>query len=448
MVLGNNSLSGDQIWKGFGRLFYLVDPKETSFPDLASLPPSYTAQATPFFAGLIALEWTILLLKGEKLRLTDGLFSVAHGLIMMLMQAFLSGLLFSCYIYIHTNYCILALPWDSTITWVCAAVGVDFCYYWIHRAAHEINLLWAAHQVHHSSEEYNLTTALRQSAFQSFGSWPFNLPLAFFIPPTQAIVHMELNLLYQFWIHTGLVRSIGPLEYIFNTASHHRVHHGANQYCLDKNYAGVLIIWDRIFGTFEAERPDVGIVYGLVDQPQFWNPVKHQIFYYGKVLEKARSMSNWADFFSAFIKGPGWFPGTGRLGDISFVPENPQREKYCPPVSPLLHLYTLTHFLLSFLAIDTLLASMKLLSQFNSILLIIYNLWGLTSIGLLYDNNSKAWISEVIRCTLSLIIIHHQPVTTSIISPYVLQVLYSASSLIAVFLFSLQLAELKNVKKE
>merc|ERR1712002_1240355 len=163
---------------------------------------------------MIAVEWAVLLLKGERLRLNDGLFSVAHGLIMTLMEALLSGVLFSYYIYIHTYYCVYQLPWDQTVTWVLAALGVDFCYYWVHRAAHEVNLLWAAHQVHHSSEDYNLTTALRQSAFQTFGSWPFYLPLALFIPPSQAIVHMELNLLYQFWIHTELVRSIGPLEYI------------------------------------------------------------------------------------------------------------------------------------------------------------------------------------------------------------------------------------------
>merc|ERR1711963_373162 len=111
-----------------------------------------------------------------------------------------------------------------------------------------INVLWAAHQVHHSSEDYNLTTALRQSAFQGFGSWPLYLPMAFFVPPAQAVIHKELNLLYQFWIHTELVQSIGPLELVLNTASHHRVHHGANRYCLDKNYAGLIIIWDRMFG--------------------------------------------------------------------------------------------------------------------------------------------------------------------------------------------------------
>jgi len=432
-----------------GRMFYLTDPAESSFPDLASLPTSFTARATPFFAGMIALEWAILLLKGEKLRLGDGMFSVAHGLIMTLMQALLSGLLFSTYIYIHTSFCVYAFPWDSTVTWLCAAIGIDFCYYWIHRAAHEINLLWAAHQVHHSSEEYNLSTALRQSAFQPFGSWPFYLPLAFFIPPSHAIVHKELNLLYQFWIHTEVVRSIGPLEYILNTASHHRVHHGANRYCLDKNYAGVLIIWDRMFGTFEAERPEVDLVYGLVDQPQFWNPVKHQIFYYGKVLEKARSMSNWTDFFFAFVKGPGWFPGTERLGDITFVPENPVREKYGPQVSPLLHLYTITHFLLSFLAIDTVVKSMKsmMLSQSTSIMMILFNLWSLTSIGLLYEKSAWAWPSEIIRCTVTLLVINQQVVVFALPAA-VLQGLFTASTVAACILFGHQLAGDKETKTE
>ena len=107
-----------------------------------------------------------------------------------------------------------------------------------------------------------------------------------------------------------------------------------------------------MFGTFEAEKADVKIVYGLVDQPQFWNPVKHQIFYYGKVWEKAKTMKTWSDFLAAFWKGPGWFPGTERLGDISFVAETPVREKYDEQVSPLLHLYTLTHFILSFIVSD------------------------------------------------------------------------------------------------
>jgi len=401
--VNETDLTASLIIKNVARMFYIMDPAEGSFKELEDLPSSgYVQQSMPYFFGMILLEWIVLLLKGKMPRFNDGIMSVSHGLLMTFVEFFTSGFLFAGYMYIYNNYAIYVLPWDSLSTWILAGLGIDFCYYWVHRAAHEINLLWAAHQVHHSSEEYNLTTALRQSIFQSFGAWPFYLPMAFFIPPQHAIIHKELNLLYQFWIHTEIVDNLGPLEYILNTSSHHRVHHGANRYCLDKNYAGVLIIWDRLFGTFEQERDDIKIVYGLVDQPQFFNPVKNQLFYYGKVLEKARSMDNWTDYIFAFIKGPGWFPGTERLGDITFVDERPVREKYNPPSSTALHLYTLAHFTMSVIASDILARNLAGMSQSSSLLVILYLMWTLTSIGLLYDHSKWAWLGELTRCSVSL----------------------------------------------
>lgn len=427
----NATLTGTDIIKNVARMFYIVDPEATKFKDMASLPKDgYIQQAMPYFFGMMLLEWIVLILKGKTPRLNDGLMSISHGLIMTLTELLTSGLLFSGYMYIYKNHCIYELPWDSTITWVVAAVAIDFCYYWVHRAAHEINILWAAHQVHHSAEEYNLTTALRQSIFQAFGAWPFYLPMAFFIPPQHAIIHKELNLLYQFWIHTEIVNNIGPLEYILNTSSHHRVHHGANRYCLDKNYAGVLIVWDRLFGTFEQERKDIKIVYGLVDQPQFFNPIKHQFFYYGKVLEKARSMDNWVDYISAFIKGPGWFPGTPRLGDDSFVAEEPVRDVYNPAKSPLLHLYTVVHFFITFVAVDAIARSMQDMSQMNSFLVIMYLIWSLTSIGTLYDVTSWGWFMELTRCTLSLVFMDSIS-SISFIPEFYLKAAFAGSAAIA-----------------
>jgi len=412
-------------------MFYIVDPKQTSFKDMASLPKDgYIQQAMPYFFGMILLEWAVLFLKGKGPRLNDGLMSVAHGLIMSLSELLTAGVLFSAYIYIYNNYCIYELPWDSTFTWIMAALGIDFCYYWVHRAAHEIHILWAAHQVHHSSEEYNLSTALRQSVFQAWGAWPFYLPMAFFIPPQHAIIHKELNLLYQFWIHTELVDSLGPLEYILNTSSHHRVHHGANRYCLDKNYAGVLIIWDRLFGTFEQERKDMKIVYGLVDQPQFFNPIRHQLFYYGKVIEKARSMDNWTDFFSAFVKGPGWFPGTERLGDITFVEENPVRDVYNPPKTKFLHVYTILHFVITVIASDAIARAMQGMTQSSSILVIAYLIWSLTSLGILYDKTNLGWLGELTRCALGLVFFEHIAPFTMIPDCY-LKAIYTGSAVIA-----------------
>jgi len=392
--------------KELGSLFYVVNPYETMFEKVSDIPtPDWTAKASPFFFGMILLEQVVLKLQGKKgIRLNDGLISIANGFIMIMREMLTKGVLMWAYYYIYENWKIYELPWDSLFTWIAAALLTDLGYYWVHRAAHEINLLWAAHQVHHSSEDYNLTTALRQSLMQGFGGWPFYLPMAFFIPPSHLIVHAQFNLLYQFWIHTEIVRDLGPLEYVLNTAKHHRVHHGSNRYCLDKNYAGVLIIWDRMFGTFEWEREDEKIVYGLVDQPQFFNPAKHQAFYYGKLVEKAQSMDNWQDKIFAFIKGPGWFPGTPRLGDPTGVPEIQHREKYDPKVAGWINVYAVLHFVLVFLAFDDLGRYNLQMTQTGVLTICTFLFWTLTSIGMVFDKSSLAWASEFLRSAVFLIL--------------------------------------------
>ena len=157
--------------------------------------------------------------------------------------------------------------------WVALFVGVDFFYYWFHRLAHEISIMWGSHAVHHQSEEYNLTVALRQAWYQGAFSFVFYLPLAIMgFRPEMFFVISALVTLYQFWIHTKLINKMpAPFEYIFNTPSHHRVHHGVNPQYIDKNHAGTLIIWDRMFGTFEPEVEEV--VYGITKQSKSWNPI-------------------------------------------------------------------------------------------------------------------------------------------------------------------------------
>nr|XP_053643322.1 alkylglycerol monooxygenase-like [Cherax quadricarinatus] len=174
----------------------------------------------------------------------------------------------SGYLWIY-QYRFFDIPWNSPAAWWAGFLAADFVHYWFHRASHEVSFIWSWHQVHHSHEEYNLTVGLRQSMFQQLCALGFYQPMALLGVPLPAIcVHFNLNLLVQFIIHTELIGKCGPLEWIINTPSHHRVHHGANKYCLDKNYGGFLIIWDRLFGTFAAEKDDEEIVYGLVDQPQ------------------------------------------------------------------------------------------------------------------------------------------------------------------------------------
>ncbi|XP_047499114.1 alkylglycerol monooxygenase-like [Penaeus chinensis] len=151
----------------------------------------------------------------------------------------------------------------------------------------KINFLWAVHQIHHSSEDFTLSTALRLSVFQRLVHFGFYQPLALLgIPKTSVLVHMGFNYLFQFWVHTEVIRKLGPIEWVFCTPSSHRVHHGANKWCLDKNYGSLLIIWDRIFGTFQEEKEDEEIVYGLVEQPQSMNSVWHEVGHWRSEVEE------------------------------------------------------------------------------------------------------------------------------------------------------------------
>lgn len=164
-------------------------------------------------------------------------------------------------------------PADAWWTWAALFFVDDFAYYWFHRVSHESRLFWNFHVVHHSSEQYNLSVAVRQSWFSGLLHWIFYAPIMLigFAPWMFAVMH-GFNLIYQFWIHTRLIDKLGPLELILNTPSHHRVHHGVNDAYLDKNYAGVLIIWDRIFGSFieETEAPRYGIIKPIASQNPLW----------------------------------------------------------------------------------------------------------------------------------------------------------------------------------
>jgi sterol desaturase/sphingolipid hydroxylase (fatty acid hydroxylase superfamily) len=191
--------------------------------------------------------------------------------------------------------------------WAVALVGIDFVYYWDHRAGHEIRLLWASHVVHHSSQRYNLSTALRQT-------WTGEYTFLFFIPVVAVGVPVEIalaswsfNLLYQFWIHTEAIdRMWGWFEWLFNTPSHHRVHHGTQSQYLDRNYGGILIVWDRLFRTFEPEGERV--VYGLTKNIETHNPLKvatHELVAWWHDVRSARS---WRDRLGYTLRSPGWAP--------------------------------------------------------------------------------------------------------------------------------------------
>ncbi|XP_029360945.1 alkylglycerol monooxygenase [Echeneis naucrates] len=379
-------------------MFLLLGPSESSFQKVEDVP-QYVQQATPVFLGLMFLELVVGVLKtgAPGVTISDGLTSISAGMISRLPMLLVRGCELSAYMLVWERYRLLELPWDSAWTWWFCLLGVDFCYYWVHRFAHEVAFLWAAHQVHHSSEYYNLSTALRQSLTQQFASWIFYLPMALAVPPSIFAVHIQLNLLYQFWIHTELIRDLGPLEWIFNTPKHHRVHHGRNLYCIDKNYGGILIIWDRLFGTFALEADKV--VYGLVYPIKTFEILSVQFHYYLYLWDKSNTYKTISDKLSAFIKGPSWSPGKPRLGDHLNNPKVTGKEvPHNPSWSPLLQVYVVLHFLLVLQTYHDLLENKMMLSQLTILGMTLYVLLTLTSLGFIMDQRPAAAALEMLRC--------------------------------------------------
>ena len=196
-------------------------------------------------------------------------------------------------------------PW----TWVVLFFADDLAFYWYHRVSHEVRVFWASHVVHHSSEHYNLSTALRQP-WVPMTSMPFWIPLALIgIPPWMILLEQAISLVYQFGLHTERIgRLPAPIEMIFNTPSHHRAHHGANQIYLDKNYGGILIVWDRLFGSFQAETERVR--YGLTRNIDTFNPLRVATHEYAAIVRDVRRAATIGDAFGYVLRGPAWSPAS------------------------------------------------------------------------------------------------------------------------------------------
>ena len=190
---------------------------------------------------------------------------------------------------------------------IAAVAAWDFIYYWNHRFMHDARYLWAIHVVHHSSERYNLSTALRQPVADSLGTFvPYGALCLAGLNPTVIERARGINLLYQFWIHTDIIPKLGRFEEGFNTASHHRVHHGRNRRYIDRNHGSILIVWDRLFGTFQREEEDEPVVYGLTKNIHTDNPLTIATHEYKDILRDVADSDNWADRLSFVVRGPGW----------------------------------------------------------------------------------------------------------------------------------------------
>jgi sterol desaturase/sphingolipid hydroxylase (fatty acid hydroxylase superfamily) len=267
------------------------------------MPPRLIIFAIPGFLLLLTVEAVLAaIMRRDLYEVKDTAASLTMGIGNVIVGLFTKAMMFLLFTWLY-KFRVMTLP-NVWWVWVVAFFADEFSYYWFHRTSHECRLFWASHVVHHSSQRYNLGTALRQTWTGSFYGFVFWLwmPLVGFSPYV-VFVMQALSLIYQFWIHTELVRSVGPLEGVLNTPSHHRVHHASNPQYIDRNHGGTLIIWDRLFGTYEPERERCE--YGLTTNINTYNPFRIAFHEWIDIVRDVRAAKSWSDAVKFVFGRPG-----------------------------------------------------------------------------------------------------------------------------------------------
>ena len=297
-------------------------------------PSQIIVLATPVFLLLIAVEVAWGYARGRNTyRLDDAINSISLGMLSQISAVLTRLLRVGIYTAVYASVALFPNEafWTTWYGWLIALVFYDLCYYWLHRAGHECAVFWAAHVVHHQSQAYNLSTALRQTSSGALLGWIFYLPMALAgVPPLVFGVVALIDLLYQYWVHTEHVGQLGWFDRWFCSPSNHRVHHAVNDGYLDRNYGGILIIWDRLFGSFreEGER----CIYGTRSALNSWDPLWANAEVYWSLLKDSWHAERWSDKLRVWFKPPGWRPAdvAARFPKPPF--ELARLQRYAPPV--------------------------------------------------------------------------------------------------------------------
>jgi sterol desaturase/sphingolipid hydroxylase (fatty acid hydroxylase superfamily) len=299
--------------------------------------------AVPLFILAMVAELYYGLRRGRNTyRLNDAVGSLFLGTLSQARRFVTLGVGGYVYHLVSEYFALAQLDPQHWSTWLFAFVLYDFCYYWLHRLGHERTLLWAAHVAHHQSEEYNLSTALRQTSTGFLLGWLFYLPLFFSGVPAPVVVTVgSLNLIYQFWVHTRHIGKLGWYEWLFVTPSNHRVHHAQNDLYVDRNYGGVFIIWDRLFGTFQEEREEEPCIYGIRGPLHSFNPVKALTHIYVDMARDCWHTASWRDKLRVWVARTGWRPADLAASEPRVKPDLADFRPYDPAAGPGVGAYAL-----------------------------------------------------------------------------------------------------------
>lgn len=365
---------------------------------------NYILYAVPFFFALIALELLVDRWRGvSNYRLADAINSLSAGVLSTTAGLLTRAVGLLIYTLAWQQLALFELSAEPLWVWLLAFVFYDFCYYWNHRLGHERNVLWAAHSVHHQSEEYNLSTALRQTSTGFIFGWIFYLPMALAgVPPLVFLTVAALNLLYQFWVHTRHIPKLGWFEWLFVSPSNHRVHHAQNAVYMDRNYGGVFIVWDRLFGTFQEELDAQPVIFGVTTPLASWNPLWANAQFYVALWRDARRAESWWDRLRIWFMPTGWRPADVAARYPQAKPDLSQFVKFEVPLSRGQQAYAAAQFSLYVLAGTGLLALADELSTTALLLGLAWMAGGLYVIGAWLENRLMARRLELLRLALNL----------------------------------------------
>jgi len=381
--------------------YYLIGPGESTFEKIEEVP-NFFMKVVPVIPLMILLEVISLYIQGKKSpRFAETMCSLLCVVLMFLPGIVVGQIEVAMYIWLYDNYNIIDLSWNSPVTWFLCLLAQDFGQYLWHIAAHQINFIWAFHQVHHSSQDFNMSIGVRLPTFNRYVAILFNLPMAFFFPPSIFYVHYQLNYVFQIWIHSNSFPKMGWLDYVINNPSLHRVHHGRNRYCIDKNYAAVFMFWDVLFGTLEREKDDEEIYYGLVSPVNSFDPIYIQFHHMKCLAERCYELPGIGNKLSVFLKGPGWGPGKPRLGYIEEVPVIPEdKTLHSTPMPLWLKFYVLLQIPLIYFFFSRALVTKVMFPLDLTILHTLFIALSIASMGCLLEVRRVGPLLEGLRCIL------------------------------------------------
>lgn len=363
--------------------------------------------AIPVFVSLILIEilYAKMTEQGYVIRSMDTLSSLCSGLTNVIRDVLGLTLIVVSYGYLVDNFALFKIE-SSFIIYILAFIGIDFAGYWVHRINHSINYFWNHHIIHHSSEEFNLACALRQSISNFFSlTFVFLIPTAILGIPTEVVTFLApIHLFAQYWYHTRLIGKLGFLEYVIVTPSHHRVHHAINKEYLDKNLSQVFIIWDKVFGTFQEELDDVPPVYGVKRPLRSWNPILINFSHLFLLLQDAWRTDSIIDKFRIWFMPTGWRPkDVEKKYPIESIDSPLDYKKYYPKLSMKFQIWSWIQYFIIFSFMMYFINNLHLLTLLEGFIFASFLFISIYSLTSLMDKNSMAWIYELLRSIIGII---------------------------------------------